>query len=261
MSAVVGSHLDAVACFGAVMHRRDAPVRNGFTYPTAFLRLPLSRLQALTVPWVGFDAPNLFSVLSRDHGARDGSDLFAWIGRLLADHGLAAAADGEVVLHTMPRMFGHVFNPVSFWFCHDAAGRLRVVLAEVSNTFGEHHNYLLHHDDLRPIERGEELRARKVFHVSPFFPVRGEYRFRFDDRDALHAVDIDYHDGDACQLATRVAGRPVPLAGNVMLRWLLRHPLMSLGVLGRIHWQALRLAAKRVTFFHKPAPPLEETTR
>jgi hypothetical protein len=63
------------------------------------------------------------------------------------------AADGEVVLQTMPRVFGFVFNPVSFWFCHDRDGGLRAVLAEVSNTFGERHNYLVAHPDRRPSSR------------------------------------------------------------------------------------------------------------
>jgi hypothetical protein len=76
--------------------------------------------------------------------------------------------------------FGFVFNPVSFWFCHDRDGALRAVLAEVRNTFGDHHNYLVAHADQRPITAADTLTARKIFHVSPFFPVAGEYRFRFD---------------------------------------------------------------------------------
>jgi DUF1365 family protein len=77
-------------------------------------------------------------------------------------------------------MLGYVFNPVSFWFCHDRGGALRAVLAEVNNTFGERHNYLVAHADGRPIRDGEALRARKLFHVSPFLAVHGDYRFRFE---------------------------------------------------------------------------------
>ncbi len=79
-------------------------------------------------------------------------------------------------------MLGYVFNPVSFWYCHDRAGNLAAVLAEVSNTFGERHNYLVAHADGRPIRAGETLEARKVFHVSPFMAVQGHYRFRFHAR-------------------------------------------------------------------------------
>jgi DUF1365 family protein len=248
-------------CFGAVMHERMAPVRNRFTYRVACLRIPLSQLDEINVRWLGIERPALFSLRNRDHGARDGTPLLPWIRALLEEHDLSGYTGGEVVLQTMPRQLGFVFNPVSFWFCHDADARLRVVLAEVSNTFGEHHNYLVHHDDLRPIERGDVLRAHKVFHVSPFFDVRGEYRFTFGSRDNLHFVTIDYWADGALRLSTRVGGRSQALDAAAMRRWLLRFPVMTLGVLARIHWQALRLWFKRVRFFRKPALPLEETTR
>ncbi len=258
--AVAPGALDAAVCFGAVMHERHTEAHNRFVYPTAFLRLPLGRLDQLRVPLLGIERRNVFSLLARDHGRRDGSALLPWLREVLAHHDVDAVCDGEVVLHTMPRVFGFVFNPVSFWLCHDHAGRLRAVLAEVSNTFGEHHNYLVRHADLRPIEAGDELLATKVFHVSPFFPVRGEYRFRFEGRGAVHAVAIDYWDGGTRQLTTRVSGRAEALSGRAMGKWLLRYPFMTLGIVARIHWQALRLALRRVSFYRKPLPPIEETS-
>ena len=215
----------------------------------------------LKVPLLGIERANFFSFRRRDHGARDGSALLPWLQRVLDTHGLRAVCDGEVVLQTMPRVFGYVFNPVSFWFCHDASGALRVVLAQVNNTFGERHNYLVHHADVRTIESGDELRARKVFHVSPFFPLSGEYRFRFERRARVHAVQIDLWDEGVLQLSTRIGGRAEVLDGHAMRRWLLRQPLMTLGVIARIHWQALRLAMRRVRFHRKPLPPQEETSR
>ena len=252
--------LQPAVCFGAVMHERHVQAHNRFVYPSAFLRLPLARLDTLRVPLLGIERANLISFRRRDHGARDGSPLLPWIRALLDERGLAAACDGEVVLQTMPRILGFVFNPVSFWFCHDRAGSLRAVLAEVNNTFGERHNYLLHHDDLRPIVTGDELRASKRFHVSPYFPVRGEYRFRFEQRGAVHAVSIELWDGGERQLSTRLSGRAEKVSGTSMAKWLARQPFMTLGVVARIHWQALRLALRRVSFFRKPAPPIEETT-
>jgi len=252
--------LQPAVCFGAVMHERHVQAHNRFIYPTAFLRLPLSRLATLRAPLLGIERASVFSFRNRDHGARDGSPLLPWIQTLLRAQGLAELCDGEIVLQTMPRIFGFVFNPVSFWFCHDRAGALRVVLAEVSNTFGERHNYLVHHPDQRPIVSGDELRATKCFHVSPFFPVRGEYRFRFEQRGAVHAVSIDLWDGGELQLSTRLSGRAQALDGGAMRKWLARQPFMTLGVVARIHWQALRLALRRVSFFRKPPPPIEETT-
>ena len=252
--------LQPAVCFGAVMHERHVQAHNRFIYPTAFLRLPLSRLATLRAPLLGIERASVFSFRNLDHGARDGSPLLPWIQTLLRAQGLAELCDGEIVLQTMPRIFGFVFNPVSFWLCHDRAGALRVVLAEVSNTFGERHNYLVHHPDQRPIVSGDELRASKCFHVSPFFPVRGEYRFRFEQRGAVHAVSIDLWDGGELQLSTRLSGRAQALDGGAMRKWLARQPFMTLGVVARIHWQALRLALRRVSFFRKPPPPIEETT-
>jgi hypothetical protein len=242
------------------MHERHVQAHNRFVYPTAFLRLPLSRIGALRTPLLGIERANVFSFRNRDHGARDGSPLLPWIQALLHGQGLAQLCDGEIVLQTMPRILGFVFNPVSFWFCHDRDGAVRVVLAEVSNTFGERHNYLVHHPDLRPIVSGDELRATKCFHVSPFFPVRGEYRFRFEQRGAVHAVSIDLWDGGELQLSTRLSGRAQALDGRAMRKWFVRQPFMTLGVVARIHWQALRLALRRVSFFRKPPPPIQETT-
>ncbi|MDO6387447.1 DUF1365 domain-containing protein [Uliginosibacterium sp. 31-12] len=246
--------------FGAVMHERFAPVTNRFSYAMFTVCLPLSRLEDVASPLLGIERLRLFSFYRRDHGARDGSPLLPWLRAILQRKGLAEVCDGEVMLQTMPRLFGFVFNPVSFWYCLDREGRVRAVLAEVSNTFGERHNYLIAHEDQREIRAGDELRARKVFHVSPFYPVRGEYRFRFHTAGQHLAVVIDYFDGGLLQLATRVSGRLQPLsAANLFKAWL-RCPLLTLGVVARINLQALRLLARRVTFFRKPAAPIEETT-
>lgn len=248
-------------CEGMVMHQRFVPAGNRFVYPVFFLRLPLSKIDTLRVPFLGINRPNILRFDFRDHGRRDGSHPLIWAREVLADAGLTEIADGEIVLHTFPRFFGYVFNPVSFWFCHDKAGALRAVLAEVSNTFGERHNYIVTHDDATPIESGETLDARKVFHVSPFFPVSGQYRFRFISRDHLRHVGIDYFDNGARVLATSIGGRAKSLTGRALGSVLLRYPFMTFMVIARIHLQALRLWRLRVPFYRKPPPPLEQTTR
>jgi DUF1365 family protein len=251
-------------CTGTVMHARFAarqsPTAHRFVYPLFFLALPLSQLQDAGNRWFGIERARPLSLRFRDHGARDGSPLLPWIRQLLAAEGISAA-DGEVVLQTFPRMFGFVFNPVSFWFCHDRAGALRAVLAEVRNTFGDRHNYLVAHADQRPITAADTLTARKIFHVSPFFPVAGEYRFRFDLGDQRRRVELDYWlDGERV-LATALEGRPQPLAATPLRNALLRQPLLTLAVVWRIHWQAVQLWWKRAVFHSRPQPPLQETTR
>jgi DUF1365 family protein len=162
-------------------------------------------------------------------------------------------------------MLGHAFKPVSFWMCRDAGGALRAVLAEVNNTFGERHAYLVARDDGAAIREGEPLHARKVFHVSPFCDVRGHYAFRFraDGERWLARVDYydDAHERDGPLLATALAGRVRPLTRAAVRGLPLRYGWFTLGVVARIHWQAARLWRKRVPLFSKPSPPVASVTR
>lgn len=242
------------------MHARLRPKRNVFSYRVFFLRLPLSALDRPGSSLFSIDRFNLLSFHRRDHGARDGSDLGTWIRRLLAAEGIRSA-DGEVWIQAFPRVLGYVFNPVSFWLCHDREGRLRAVVCEVSNTFGEHHNYLLAHPDERPIGRDDVLAARKVFHVSPFCEVAGDYRFQFVTEPAGTRVRIDYDDPAGKLLVTSVSGRAEPLDAIRVLKAFALYPWMTVAVIARIHWQALRLWLKGVRFVSKPLPPVQETTR
>jgi len=155
--------------FGEVMHLRLRPAKNRFVYPVFFLRVPLSDPQSLRRPLFGVNRWNLFSFMFRDHGARDGSPPLEWIRALLSREGFEDV-DGEVWLQTFPRVLGYVFNPVSFWFCHDRSGALRAILCEVSNTFGEHHHYLLAQPDGSPISTLAAGAAQGVSRVAVLRP-------------------------------------------------------------------------------------------
>jgi len=251
---------DPAVCFGTVVHSRLRPRAHAFRHPVFFLQIPLAQLDRLSIWPLSVDRPNLLSVQSRDHGARDGSALEPWARALLDRHGLGHA-DGPIVLQTFPRVFGYAFNPVSFWYCHDRSGALIAVLAEVNNTFAERHNYLVAHEDGRPIGDQDWIEARKVFHVSPFCEVAGRYRFRFVRGGERTLARIDYDDGDGPLLATSIEGTRTALGRTTLLRALLRQPVLGLGVVARIHLHALRLWLKGVPFHRKPVPPLEQTTR
>lgn len=247
-------------CFGDVMHRRLRPAVHGFRYPVFFFRICLQRVDQVARPMFSRNRFGLFALHDVDHGPRDGTPLLPWIHGLLAREGVAA--DGEIWLQTFPRVLGYVFNPVSFWYCHDRDGGLRAVLAEVNNTFGEHHNYLLVPSSGRCIRNGDTLTARKVFHVSPFMATEGQYRFRFhESADGRSLVRIEHFNADGDLLHTAISGRPRDADTKTLLRAFLAYPWQSLGIVLRIHWQALQLWLKRVPFFTKPDPPFEETTR
>ena len=157
---------------GTVFHRRLRPRAHAFRYAVPYFCVPLSRTD-----W--FDRGGIVALNSTDHGARDGSPLLPWMRAILARHTLDKVCDGEILLLTLPRQFGYVFNPVSFWCCLDRQNGVRAVLCEVSNTFGDAHNYLVAHEDGRPIAAEDWIEGRKVLHVSPFLPVDGVYRFQF----------------------------------------------------------------------------------
>ena len=248
---------------GQVMHHRLRPAVNGFVYPVFFVQLPVRRLEASDCGIFSVDRRNLLSFDRRDHGPRDGSPLLPWIQARLRERGLPD--DGEIILQTFPRVFGYVFNPVSFWFCHDRAGALVAVLAEVNNTFGGTHSYLLHNPEGAPLQDGQELRAGKAFHVSPFCDVEGGYRFRFHLDGPRPRVHIDYDDAEGPLLLTAISGQPRAWTrGNLLLAFL-RMPVLTLGVMARIHWQALKLWLKGVPFRgttpSAPSQPLQESTK
>jgi DUF1365 family protein len=243
-----------------VAHARLRPKRNAFTYRMYYLCLPLTKLaQAGALRVLSLDRFNLFSLHARDHEVpADGYE--AWIRGILAQWNIAGA-DGEIVLLTLPRVLGYVFNPVSFWFCLNQSGALVAVLSEVRNTFGERHCYLSFHDDGKPIHDDDWMTAKKVFHVSPFIPVEGEYAFRFIYHEAQIGVWINHHDNDGLLLTTSLVGTREELDDRTLLRCFFRYPLITLKVIGLIHYQALKLVRKGIVYRRKPAPPHTEVSR
>jgi len=247
---------------GVVRHTRLRPAVNRFAYPTYFLLLPMRSLRQRAHAALHRNGFGLIGFHDRDHG--DGrADSLAWLEELLAREGIADAS-GEVWLHCYPRVLGYVFKPVSFWHCHRDDGSLAAIVVEVNNTFGERHCYLLAGPQLA---YGREMQASKVFHVSPFCQVEGRYRFRFM-RSAPQAghegrtiARIDHDDAGGALLQTSVSGELQPLSAASARRAFFGMPLMTFGVIVRIHWQALKLFAKRVPFVPKPAPPSAFITR
>lgn len=245
---------------GSTFHGRRGAVHNAFTYSIDYVLLDAEadRLEAPRL--FARNRAGLTSLHDSDHGGppKQGRGP-AWAREVLATHGLAAATDGRLMLLAQPRMLGHVFNPVSFWLAHDRQGRMRAVIAEVSNTFGDRHSYLCAHEDHRPVTREDTLSAQKIFHVSPFQPIKGGYRFRFDIRSDRVGIWIDYSTDGEGLLAT-LTGKRAPLSSWAILRSVVRRPLGARRVLALIHWQALKLWWKGAPFRRRPAPPEQEVS-
>lgn len=243
---------------GQTYHGRKGDIENAFRYSVDYLLLDAE---------ADVQMPALFrrngrgvtAILDRDHGGAPGQGRgSAWARDVLEQFQVKGVE--RVELLAQPRVFGHVFNPVSFWLCRGADDALVAVISEVTNTYGDRHSYLCHLPDSRPIAPGDQLKAQKIMHVSPFQPVEGEYTFRFDISDSRIGIWIDYGRATGGLIAT-LTGKRQPLSNRGIVRSLLRRPFGARRVLALIHWQALKLWIKGARFRGRPTPPGEEVTK
>lgn len=160
------------------------------------------------------------------------------------------------MLLTHARSLGHVFNPVTFYWWYDASEKLALRAAEVDNTYGERHVYLLPGDD-----GNQTPSCEKRMHVSPFFDVSGTYRFHLPDplSGSRLRVGVDLHHEGKPSLQARVVLERYELSDATLLRALLRRPMVSALGLAAIHWEALRLWRKGAMF--RDPPPYGEDLR
>jgi len=245
---------------GEIMHHRLRPFRHRFTARVASLYVDIDTLPELgrRLRLFSHNRFNVFALHDRDHGPRDGSPLRPWAEAHLAQAGIDLDG-GPIRLLCFPRMWGYVFNPLSVWFCHHRDGGLRAVLYAVSNTFGEHHTYLIpagEPDAAAPLRQG----CAKRFHVSPFLPLAGSYAFRIHEPGERLRLAIRYQVGGRDTLIATQTGRRRPLDDRALLGVLARTPAMTAKVTTAIHWQALRLWRKGATFHRRPAPPAQPVT-
>ena len=244
----MSSELRSSLLVGRVRHERLSPQRHGFRYRLYMHRLALDELPVLArrLRLFGVERWRPSAFFAADHLPGPGT-LRQRVEGLLRQHGIATAL-GAIELVTHCRVFGYVFNPVSFFFCYDRHDVLTAVIAEVNNTFGESHAYVLTPD-------GHAVSAKKVFHVSPFMTLDGTYRFVFDDSPSHLEVRIDLYREGVPVFVSRLSLDRRPLTDAALAWALLRYPLATLVVIGRIHWQAFRLWWKGATYY--PKPPLD----
>ena len=228
-----------------ISHARVAPLRNTFRYGTYLWLVDLDRL-----PSYG----PLASFRGRDHLGDPGRGIRENLDRFLASHGIGRPAAVTMLAHA--RVLGHVFNPLTVYWCHRADGTLACVVAEVHNTYGQRHAYLVHPDD-----RGR-VQVPKRFYVSPFYPVDGCYRMSVPEPDsrpggrlALSMV-LDRPDGHS--FAASVQGRAVPATIWTLIAAAARHPWSTATVSARIRWQGIKLYLRGLPVIPRPAHCSEE---
>jgi len=201
---------------------------------------------------------NLASFYDADFGLKRPGALRNWAEGVL-DGACIDIAGGRIRLLCLPRLLGFAFNPISMWYCEHRDGSLRAVIAQVRNTFGESHSYLLAADGkAMPYEQRHE--KEKCFHVSPFFDLVGRYRFALNDPGERVRVAIhETRDGVPILDAT-LAGEYRELTDAAILKLAFSMPLMTLKVVAGIHWEALKIWLRGGKFHPKPAPPTQDVT-
>lgn len=252
--------MEDVLYLGQVMHRRVGRPAYRFAYPVFSLLLDIDHLDALhrRLRWLSVDRFNLLAIRRRDHGPRDGSAWRPWVEHRLAEAGIDLAG-GPVRLLCFPRLLGYAFNPISLWYCHHHDGSLRAVIAEVNNTFGDHHDYVLHAGGA-PIRWPVRAVASKAMHVSPLIDMACDYRFRLAKPGARLGVFIRQFRAGRLLLVASQTGEARPLSDGQLLRALARTPLMTFKVIAAIHWQALKIWLGGARFHPRPSRPPEEVS-
>lgn len=236
-------------------HARRGSLRNAFRYGVDMVVTDLGA----AAPWVlSRNRFNLWSIWDRHHGGtrKDGHGL-AWFKDVLEARGFDTT-DARLILLTQPSFLWFHFNPVSFWIALvDEVPRAFV--AEVNSTFGQRHCYFCAHEDFRPIEKADQLRAQKMMHVSPFQKIEGDYFFNFGFDANRVDIRIDYRNGEQGVLATLVGDRQRATNRSLIFA-ALRRPFGALRVLALIHWQAVILYFKKAPFLKKQPEPTRDFT-
>ncbi|MBL8018029.1 MAG: DUF1365 domain-containing protein [Leptospirales bacterium] len=241
-----------------VTHVRRSPVKNSFSYGIFMFALDLDELEELDSRGViGLNRPALYSLYDSDHlkflrnpgmndataGPSQKSNLRKRLNEYAKRH--AGFTPSRIVLLTNLRVFGYVFNPVSFYYLY-LGDHLRAVLAEVNNTYLEQKDFLIKLDapDTTHIEK-------KHFYVSPFIAFDSNFHFTVGPLEQTMRIKIDTVREDQTELHAVINGKQVPISRKRLVQYLFKYPLVTLRIIVLIHYQALKLFLRRVPHFGK----------
>lgn len=248
---------------GDVVHQRFAPKAHRLSYHIFQVLLDLDRIDEIKARLFSRNRFNLFGFYDRDHGpdkaASREAPLRQRMTELLLTHGLYEPGD-RLFLMAMPRVLGFVFNPISLYFAQRPDGTMRAVVYEVNNTFGDRHSYVLPvHGAAKRIRQNSE----KKLHVSPFMDMNMAYEFDLIAPESTFALKIQLRQqqNDRSLKDMLFAGFTAeyePLRDAALARLFVLMPLMTLGVVAGIHWEALLLFAKGMRL--KPKPPTAKSS-
>ncbi|MFI5662824.1 DUF1365 domain-containing protein [Streptomyces sp. NPDC051684] len=212
-----------------IAHVRTAPRRYALRHRTYMWLIDPDHPPELPVPLrplAGFDA--------RDHFDGDRPSIRSGLDAFLAGHGVDLQG-GPVVMLTHARVLGYVFNPLTLYWCHSPGGALRCVVAEVHNTYGGRHCYLLWPD------ASGRAWTDKEFYVSPFFPVDGRYRMRLPAPGERVDLTVQLERDGGRPFTATVRGTRKEVRTRTLLGLAVRRPWSTLAVSAAIRLHGIRL--------------------
>jgi len=242
---------------GEVVHARARPRKHRLRYRVFSLLLDLDELPVLdrTLRLFGHNRRAVLGFHDADHGDSEKGQLKAWVMSRLSSAGIATG-DLRVRVLCYPRIFGYVFNPLTVYFCEKQDGTLLAILYEVCNTFHERHTYII---PAGKAEADVSHSCAKELYVSPFMPMDCRYDFRIRPPGEKVRVAIDESDSEGHLLFASFAGDRHEISDSALLKSLLTYPLMTLKVMGAIHWEALLLWMKGIPV-HRHLPAAKSAT-
>ena len=229
-----------------IAHVRHTPTKNAFTYRSYSWLIDLDN-----VPTPPGPLRALAQFRAQDHLGEPGRTLRENVDAFLWQNDIDLRG-GRILMLANARVLGYVFNPLSVYWCHDDTGVLVAVIAEVHNTYGERHAYLL-----RPESAGRPGRFEfaKEFYVSPFYPVDGSYVMSLPEPGESVAITVELHRGEAKPFVATVRGTRRRAGTAALLRSAVRVPWVTLTVAAQIRRQGIKLWARRVPVVPRPHHP------
>lgn len=225
---------------GLVTHHRFKPVKHSLKYKTFSLLLDLDELERLDekISIFSINKFNVFSFYYKDHGIRDGSSIKDWIVENLKKFKISSEIT-KIELLCYPRIFGYVFNPLSIFYCYQE-NNLKAIFYEVKNTFNEQHTYIFKVIDGEKIEQ----KCKKKFYVSPFMDMNTFYNFKLKAPGEKLSVIIKQTDDAGTVLTATQEGNRKKLNFKQLLINFFKYPLMTIKIIGSIHFEAFLLWKK-----------------
>jgi len=248
---------------GQLVHARLEPVRHDFTYPVYLYAFDLDELPTLARAnrLFGYNCQRPVAIHDRDYLTGPGSIRERLI-RHLTERGYSHEL-GRIQLITCARYFNYMFNPVSFYYCYDKQDRLRYVVSEINNTYGERHLYVSEIElefGAQHLHRTKEGLQPKTFFVSPFNKVEDHYEFVFAPLDSRLDIRINIRRQGKALFVSRLVAEALPFSTVDQIKTLLRFPISAVLSIPRIYWQAQLLRFRRkLPMLDKPPPSSPDT--